>query len=224
MKNKLLLLSLLFIIYSNNTFSQVNIEEENRAEFGAIIAVTGHKPISLISYNNDFNLVQTNIAPEGGAFYKKYLSEIFDLQIEIVTGYRYLNMTDSFFNYRITDLYYALNILPVFKFRDDTDSGKNVQFNIMGGPSINFLTKRTFSFPQSLQPLYNNLNPGEVITLAYVGDFGIKYHFSLDNSFLMGVRGSRDLIFLHRNQKDHLKVRYWNYGVYVGFAGKIRKK
>jgi hypothetical protein len=212
-------ISLPFLIFSQDT-----IEKDKRAEMGVILSIMGHQPLDMNVYNKDYNLVQTNIATEGGAFYRKYLGNMFDIQLEIVSGNRYMNVSDSLSNFRLTDLYYALNVLPVLKFRDDDNSGKNVQFHVIGGASLNFLANRKFAFPQSIQPQYNSLKFGDVITLAYTGDFGIKYNFSRDNSFLVGMRGSRDLIVLHSETRDNLEIKYWNYGLYVGFAGKVRKR
>ncbi|MGI8893341.1 MAG: hypothetical protein ACR2GN_07750 [Bacteroidia bacterium] len=100
------------------SFSQDNIETP-RSDLGVIFSIMGNKPLDLNSYNKDFNLVQTNIAVETSFFYRKYLGKMFDLQLEIATGNRYLNIQDTTMSYRLTDIYYTFNILPVFKFRDD---------------------------------------------------------------------------------------------------------
>ncbi|MGI8893340.1 MAG: hypothetical protein ACR2GN_07745 [Bacteroidia bacterium] len=53
---------------------------------------------------------------------------------------------------------------------------------------------------------------------------GIKYNYSSDNSFMIGMRGSTDYFFINQDKNDDLDIKYNNFGVYVGFAGKVRKK
>lgn len=212
--------SLLFFFIPS--FSQDTISINKRAEVGGIISLMGVRPLEMNIYNRDYNLTQPSIILEAGLYYRKYLSKSFDLQIEAINGGRILDITDSLAIYRITDNYYSLNILPVLKFRYDPEQYK-VGFSMAAGPSVNFLGTRRYSFLQNTPSLHQDLSFGDIITLAFASDIGIKYNYTQSSSFVLGFRGSTDFLFLN-NKNDKLEVKYSNFGMYLGFIGKVRKR
>ena len=219
MKTTSSLLILFFLTL--NSYAQDTIIYK-RSDIGAILSVQGHRPLAMNSLNKDYNLTQTNGGIESALFYRTYLGEMFDLQIEALTGGRNLDILDTLSNFRLTDVYYALNALAVLKSREDTGPHK-VTFGIALGPSINFLGTRKFAYPQTTVSYHSNLGFADVITLAACLDIGIKYNYTLDSSFLLGFRITTDHFILNQN-KDPLQIKYNNFGLYAGFAGKIRKR
>jgi hypothetical protein len=219
---KAIVFSFSLLFYFIPAFSQDTISNNKRAEVGAIFSLMGTRPLDMNIYNRDYNLTQSSINLEAGLFYRKYLSKSFDLQIEAMNGGRILDLTDSITSFRVNDIYYSLNILPVLKFRYDPEQYK-VGFSMAVGPSVNFLGARKYSFLQNTPSSHQDLSFGDIITLAFASDMGIKYNYTQSSSFLIGIRGSTDFLFLN-NKNDKLEVKYNNFGLYFGFAGKVRKR